>query len=94
MVKELRCIKCKELTTRKDSVEEVTGEIFCKSCYFGQKVKITISVDKNIFQEMKEVCSTAGQKVSSVINLLIHKIVADSRDGNVTLIKRKEDKTD
>ena len=59
-----------------------------------KKLKITISVDDDIFQEMKKICESAGQKISSVINILIHKFVMDSREGNVRLLKKEEKKSE
>lgn len=55
----------------------------------SKKTRITITIDEKAFNEMKALCEEAGQKVSSVINILVHRFIRDNKQGNVELIKQK-----
>ena len=47
------------------------------------KLKITITIDEETFEEMKKICKQSGQKISSVINILINKFVIDSKKEEI-----------
>jgi hypothetical protein len=47
------------------------------------KIRITLTVDDNNFQEIKKICEKSGQKVSSVVNILIHNFINDKKEDDL-----------
>lgn len=43
------------------------------------KKTILITVDEKVFNDVKEVCKLNGQKISSVINILLTKFLAENK---------------
>lgn len=57
------------------------------------KEKITITLDKKVVDDFKEICNQSGNKISSLINILINQFVADVKSGQIKLfgLNKKED---